>query len=95
MFSGFENFCAEESKYGVDKLAFMVRLVKMLDDDSPSAVDDLQTWLENELGRELTREECLNMARGLLHLVKSEEGSQERVSLVDGIINLEFLNEES
>lgn len=86
----------ETSKYGIDKLDFMVRFIRVLEGEQTKEEYALfKLWLRSKLKRELTNKEEYNLAKCILDYIRSEESSNERLESMQYLFSLKFLIEEN
>ena len=82
-----------KTKDGIDKLELMVRFIGVLDANNlANEYDDFKSWLNSNLNRKMTNIEEINLAKGILRYIKSDEGTNERLEAMEYLFNTDFLN---
>lgn len=82
-----------KTKDGIDKLELMVRFIGVLDANNlANEYDDFKSWLNSNLNRKMTNIEEINLAKGILRYIKSDEGTNERLEDMVYLFNTDFLN---
>jgi len=82
-----------KTKDGIDKLELMVRFIGVLDANNlANEYDDFKSWLNSNLNRKMTNIEEINLAKGILRYIKSDEETNERLEAMEYLFNTDFLN---
>jgi hypothetical protein len=80
-----------KTKHGIDKLQILVKFFPIIHDGNTSAYNKLKSFLVCALKRGIKSEEEINMCQGIINYVNSEPGTNERLSAMQYLFNLEFL----
>jgi hypothetical protein len=84
----------KESKYGIDKLDFMCKFIRVIEGKQvKEEYALLKLWLRYKIKRHLTEREEFNLVGAIHRYVKSDGGTQERLDSMKYLINIEFLIE--
>lgn len=89
---------ANINKYDIDKTEMMLHFIGFLHSEKTgkNKIDIMMSkfieFIEQNIKREMSPNESLDLYMGCLKFVKSEAGTNERMAIMDYLFNLEFLN---
>lgn len=82
-----------ENKYGIDPVKIAINFMDVLDGHKMrQSYDRFKSYLVSQIKRGITDQEEFDLAKGILNYVKSEPGSDERLTAIKYLFELQFLN---
>ncbi|MBE9490843.1 MAG: hypothetical protein IMY67_11155 [Bacteroidetes bacterium] len=84
-----------KTKYGIDKLDLMVRLMPVIQPDNTKKLankyNSFKSWLVEKLQRGLSKNEEAGLLEGIVAYIQSKAATNERLKSMNYLFELKFL----